>query len=605
MATFCLHRATARELADTIAEGGLTQRLVDAHRELLWQEPSPSEVRSWVNSIPTVVTALLGAGLDGVTVLLEMKTPITDVRMDMVLIGTSPASGRMSVVVVENKQWSWVQPVPESELVRISRDGKPTLHPANQVWGYRHVLADFVPLLRTATVCGVVNLHNAPTEQVAEIHPDAQGLDPAIPRWVRLLGKDQRKEFQATLQSVLSAERSAEHADDLLEAVVVPTEGLMTKVAEAVRARSVFPLLDEQREAYDYVRALVKRAKRGERGSRKEVVVIVGGPGTGKSVIAVELLGALNRQGTRTMHATGSRSFTQTLRLRAGLPGKARGGFAYFNNFTDAAPNDLDVLIADEAHRIRRTSRDRRSTDDLRIAPPQVDELINAAHVPVFLLDEFQIVRRDELGSVGLIEEAAARAGCSVNRIDLRHQFRCAGSPTYVDWVERLLKLAPTNGKPMWQPTDGFTLQVVHDPAVMETFLRERVAEGHTARIMAGFCWPWSEPSAEDPLPVDVKLPGWERPWNLQAEEPINGIPPWPLWATDSAGFGQIGCIYSAQGFEFDYAGVIIGPDLTWTPSGWVTVRQANKDRTNTAPETSMHWFAIRIGSWPRAECAA
>ncbi|GAA0986555.1 DUF2075 domain-containing protein [Acrocarpospora macrocephala] len=523
MAISCLHRATARELADVIAEGNLTQQLVKAYRELLWQEPSPSEVSSWANSIPTVVDALLKAGLGDVTVLLEMKTPITDVRMDMVLVGTHPTSGRMSVVVVENKQWSWVQPVSESELVRISRGGKATLHPANQVWGYRQVLTDFVPLLRNAMVCGVVNLHNAPSEQVAAIHPGAQGLDPVIPHWVRLFGKDQGEEFQETLRAVLSAERSAQCADDLLESVVTPAEGLMTKVAEAVRTRSVFPLLDEQREAYDYVRAQVKKAKAGH----KEVVVIVGGPGTGKSVIAVELLGALNRQGTRAVHATGSRAFTQTLRARAGLTGKARGGFAYFNNFTDVTAKDLDVLIADEAHRIRRTSRDRQAMDDTRVAPPQIDELINAAHVPVFLLDEFQIVRRNELGSIALIEEAASRAGYSVTRIDLRHQFRCAGSPGYVNWIERLLKLAPTNGKPMWQQIDGFTVQIARHPAAMEKFLQERVTEGHTARIMAGFCWPWSEPepTANNPLPVDVKLPGWERPWNLQADEPINGIP--------------------------------------------------------------------------------
>ncbi|MFC4122019.1 DUF2075 domain-containing protein [Nonomuraea zeae] len=574
MALQCLYQNSASELAAALADGGFPGELARRFEEVLWQEPGAPEVRSWAGSIPTVVQLLLEAGLGDVQVLLELKAPITDVRMDMVLVGAHPKDERrMSIVVVENKQWSWVQP--DGDMVRISRDGKPQLHPATQVWGYRQVLTSYVPLLRDATISGIVNLHNAEGRYVETIKPRAQGLGDEIAGWVTLFGGDQRDAFKETLLRLLSPKKAAEHAQFLLEAPVTSTEGLMTRVADAAHGRQVFPLLDEQREAYDYVRRLVATSRRG---TRKEVVLIVGGPGTGKSVIAVELLGAFNRQGVRAFHATGSRSFTQTLWRYAGLAGDERGGFTYFNTFADATPNDIDVLIADEAHRVRETSRNRRGDDDLREPPLQVDELIDAAQVPVFLLDEHQIVRRGEVGSVEMIRDAAERLGCDVHQINLRHQFRCGGSPAYVDWVGRLFGLRPGQDLPVWRPVEGYELYVAPTPAAMEVFLNEQMRNKHKARIAAGFCWPWNPPKDDGALPLDVEIEEWRRPWNLQAKKHLGRIPPWPLWATDPGGYGQIGCVYSAQGFEYDYAGVIVGPDLVWRTDRWVAERVRNQD---------------------------
>src|SRR5205814_372283 len=138
----CLHQATARELAQLISTGNLREVLAERFIAMLGEAPHRSEVGSWVNSIPTVVEVLLEVGLGDVQVLVELKTPITDVRMDMVLVGSSPEDGEMSVVVVENKQWSRVWPEPDSELVHAPGvpGPNPRLHPVNQVWGYRQVL---------------------------------------------------------------------------------------------------------------------------------------------------------------------------------------------------------------------------------------------------------------------------------------------------------------------------------------------------------------------------------------------------------------------------------------------------------------------------------
>lgn len=107
--------------------------------------------------------------------------------------------------------------------------------------------------------------------------------------------------------------------------------------------------------------------------------------------------------------------------------------------------------------------------------------------------------------------------------------------------------------------------------------MADRRDAGFTARMAAGFCWPWSDPKNGSLVP-DVVIGDWRRPWNVKGERSVGGLPAASLWATDPAGFGQVGCIYTAQGFEYDYAGVIIGPDMVWRDGAWVTDRQASKD---------------------------
>jgi hypothetical protein len=115
-------------------------------------------------------------------------------------------------------------------------------------------------------------------------------------------------------------------------------------------------------------------------------------------------------------------------------------------------------------------------------------------------------------------------------------------------------------------------------PEAMERFLEEQISEGVGARITAGYCWPWSDPDKQGNLVPDVTIGDWSKPWNLKSDRAIGGAPPAPLWATDPAGFGQVGCIYTAQGFEYDWNGVIFGPDFVWRTDKWVSVRDDNKD---------------------------
>jgi hypothetical protein len=557
--------AVEHHFADLIAE----QMTIRTGRR-----PSPGERRSWERSIPALCADLVSAGLADVEMLFEYQLPLTSKRADVVLVGQQPKTGGPSYLVVELKQWSNAERFEDSDtLVRIEQYGdRPVTHPVLQVRGYCDYMLDFTAVLADTplSLAGVAYLHNATDSGVADLF--------RIPgdRLGSVFTGQRRSEFQDFLRSRFAEGQSgASYADALLSSRIAPSKQLLAVAADEVQRREMFVLLDEQLDAFNYVLHAVERARRA---NDKTTVIISGGPGSGKSVIALSLLGELSRQGRTVIHATGSRSFTQTLRKVAGARApKVQKMFQYFNSFMGVEANSLDALILDEAHRIRETSVNRWTKAEFRSGRPQIDELIAAARVPVFLLDEFQVVRPGEQGTAEDIQKNAQARGIRVVRINLDAQFRCGGSEEYLIWVKRLLGLTP-GGPIQWIGDPHFDVEVVDSPAEMEASLATRIADDYSGRIAAGYCWPWSDPGPDGTLVRDVEIGGWSRPWNLKGDRSIGGAPAAALWATDPAGFDQVGCVYTAQGFEYDYAGVILGPDLVWRDNGWVMVRSANKD---------------------------
>lgn len=359
---------------------------------------------------------------------------------------------------------------------------------------------------------------------------------------------------------------------------------MLTLAAKEIREREQFVLLDEQKVAFELVLRAVDRARAA---NTRTVVVVLGGPGSGKSAIALSLVGDLARRGRTVHHATGSSAFTRSLRKIAGRGNsRVQNLFKYFNNYTSAGPRDLDVLVCDEAHRIRETSVNRFTRREVRErAGRQIDELIDVAWVPVFLLDEHQTVRPGEMGSLREITAAAEAKGCAVDVVRLHGQFRCGGSAAYDTWVERLLGLDPVPPTPwshLADSDDEFAVTTAESPAALEAWLSAQQAQhGGTARLAAGYCWTWSDPvSTADGkrLVDDVVIGDWSPPWNAKPEKRVPDAPESYYWASDPRGFGQVGCIYTAQGFEYDWAGVILGPDFVRRNGRWVARREHSRD---------------------------
>ncbi|MFD0339576.1 DNA/RNA helicase domain-containing protein [Streptomyces sp. NPDC127117] len=574
-----LFRESAASVAARILEGSLALHLIENFVHQHGRRPGDSEVRSWERSIPALTNALVEAGLGDVEVMLEYSLPLTSKRADAILAGVHPTTGEPSYVVVELKQWSAAYPEEDEPLLcRIDAYAQPVLNPIEQVRGYCEYLLSFNGALERMpkSLAGVAFLHNATESRIAglrEVTEDQQG---------RMYTGEQRGAFLDFLRSRLAPKPGAEAADALLHGKVGPSKQLMAVAAAAIRDREQFVLVAEQRLAYELVLSAVRKAKRG---NHKQVIVVTGGPGSGKSVIALSLLGELYRRGETALHATGSQSFTKTMRKVAGArKPEVQKLFMYFNSFMEAEPNDLDVLICDEAHRLRKTSANRYTKAALRTDRPQVAELIDAARVPVFLLDQHQVVRPGEMGTREEIERAAAEQGVDCTVVELGGQFRCGGSDAYVKWVADLLGLE--GGDPaVWEPDGKVQLLTADSPQELEDFLlARRKVDRYSARMSAGYCWKWTTKVTPDmpSLPADVVIGDWARPWNLYGDRSVLGAPPAPLWATDPAGFGQVGCVYTAQGFEYDWSGVIIGPDLVWRTDRWVVDRTASKDPSFT-----------------------
>lgn len=568
-----LLRTTADHVAGIADPNSLVEQLLEAMLHKSGYRAGQAEQMSWRRSLPAFARTLTDAGLGSVDMLIEYQMPLTSQRADVVLAGRHPKTGAPSFVVVELKQWSSAYAHEGSaELVNVpGMPGGPKLNPILQVRNYCQYLADFARALsdQPDALAGLAYLHNATEPSaVADLHRVSVDIEG------QLFTAADTSSLRSFLQSRLAGDASSS-ADVLLSSAFAPSQQLLKVAAAEIKDREQFHLLGDQQLAVEQVKHDVQQARAS---NTKRVVIVTGGPGSGKSVIALSLLGELAREGRSVIHATGSRSFTQTLRKVAGHRStRVKSMFKYFNSFMTAGPNDLDVAIYDEAHRIRETSVSRWTKAEHRTGRPQLDELIAAARVPVFLLDQHQVVRPGEMGTREQIEAHAKGLGLEVHHVNLGEQFRCGGSEAYIEWVVRLLGLAEGGPTP-WTEDPTFVLRVADTPEEMEHILQTKLNDGYSARMSAGYCWPWSNKRDDNTLVEDVEIGGWARPWNSKEDKRLGDAPPSQLWATEEGGFGQVGCVYTAQGFEYDWSGVILGPDLVWRNGGFVSRREFNKD---------------------------
>src|ERR1019366_1854754 len=341
-----------------------------------------------------------------------------------------------------------------------------------------------------------------------------------------------------------------------------PSKKLLDHVARLIKGKPEYVLLDEQLVVYDKV---MEAAKAGVKAKRKMAIIIQGGPGTGKSVIAMNLLGDLSAFGLNAHYVTGSRAFTSTVREIVGT--RAAAQVRYFNSYMGADTDVIDVMIADEAHRIRVTSNNRFTPKVKQSKIPQIRELLKASRTSVFFIDDNQIVRPGEIGSSDYIKAEAERFHCDIQEFELEAQFRCAGSDSFINWVNNTLGIRRT-ANVIWNQADEFDFRILPTPQALEDAVMKKLEDKYTARMTAGFCWPWCKPRSNGTLIDDVIIGDYARPGNARSDAGslAPGIPKESLWAYDIGGTKQIGCVYTAQGFEFDYVGVIFGADLIYVP---------------------------------------
>lgn len=556
--------------------GGTTQFLTDVEQrdlaaklqERFFEEyrfqPPESEVQAWTNSLSAMAEVIDTAGLRDHGVLVEYQLPLTSRRLDCMFTGT--AAGRAGAVIVELKQWGYVLPswVEDCVVTTVGMRERDVLHPSAQAEGYRRYLLDTSTAFadREIRLESCAYLHNLPLAGAGELlAPRHDALLRVTPSFVA----EQAGELAEFMKQRLADGAGLPVLDQIMTGRFRPHKQLLEHTAKVIRNEPAWVLLDEQRVAFN---AVLTRVRDLHENPGQAVFLITGGPGTGKSVVAVNLIAALAAEGIVALHATGSRAFTENLRKAVGRRSSAL--FKYFNSFQEAEPQELDVIVLDEAHRIREFSWNWRTPKPLRTERTQLLELMQAAKVSVFFIDDMQVVRPGEVGSSEMIRRTAGELEIDVIPYQLEAQFRCNGSEAFVAWLENTLEVRRT-ANVIWDLGDDFEFSVVDSPQELEAWARARAKKG-TARISAGFCWPWSNPLPDGTLVSDVAIDGWAMPWNAKpdAARLASGIPKSSYWATDAGGLSQVGCIYTAQGFEYDYAAVIFGRDLVYRPgTGW------------------------------------
>ena len=559
-----LYSGSSQQFIEDTYGNRIAQKVRESFLRQMGHYPPDSEVNAWRNSLRATAMVFQRANLLDHGVIVEYQLPLTSRRLDCMICGRDGKKND-NAVIIELKQWDRCMPADGDHevLAWVGGSERELLHPSVQAGQYRMYLEDvhtaFYEEPDGITLSACAYLHNysphpedplfaAKFLQIVESTPLFTGEDVPL--------------FEQYLVSRLEKGEGLEILRKVEQSRYRPSKKLMDHVANMIRGTPEYILLDDQLIVYDRVFSLVKG---GFPDARKTVVIVRGGPGTGKSVIAINLMADLLQKGFNAQYATGSRAFTETLRKVIG----SRGGvqFKYFNSYTGADYNAVDVLIADEAHRIRKTSNSRYTRKESRRDAAQIDELIRASKAAVFFIDDDQVVRPDEIGSVAYIREHSEKSGCLVLEYELETQFRCAGSSAFVNWVNNTLGIRET-ANTRWGRDEVFDFRVVDSPEVLEKLIIQKAGEGFSARLTAGFCWPWSVPRADGTLADDVVIGGFRRPWNArpEAKKLAKGIPRALTWAYEPEGLGQVGCVYTAQGFEFDYVGVIFGKDLMYNP---------------------------------------
>jgi uncharacterized protein len=554
-----LYTGTSEKFIQDILENKLADKLEAAFESYYYHAPRPQEVAAWTNSLQFVKNVIEYGSLRDDMVVVEYEMPYSNSRIDCLFFGKGP-DGAQNAVIMELKQWSKVEPcdVENSVLTFTGGANRFEAHPSFQARGYYSYMKDYVEVFASngINLSAVSYCHNYSRAADAMFGPKFQPIIRDFP----LFAKEDISELAAYLRARLSSRQGLEVFNRFSSSRLGPTKKLLDHTSKMIKGQKVFNLIEDQLAAYY---AILDRAKKASKLKNKCVIIVRGGPGTGKSVIALNVIAELLSKGQVVFHATGSAAFTSTLKKIVGS--RAASMFKYFISFTKAEPNSVDVLVCDEAHRIRAKSMSRFTPKAERTDKPQVDELVEAAKVSVFFIDDYQVVRPYEQGSTDLIRATAKKFNAELFEFELKTQFRCSGSDGYLNWLDNALGVRETANR-MLTEKEKMEFRIFDTPQTLyEAIKKKNEVNPNSARMAAGFCWPWSNPNPDGSLVEDVVIGDFRMTWEAKNDMKVApGIPEARLWAYDPNGVNQMGSIYTIQGFEFDYVGVIFGDDLAW-----------------------------------------
>jgi len=507
----------------------------------------PSEVKAFRQSLHYMDTVLHDRDIpDDCGISIEYHIPSTSKRIDFLITGSD--GDRDNLIIVELKGWSEAWLTERDGMVDTLFQGRvcKTTHPSYQAWSYAGLLQSFNTAIEEESIfvqpCAY--LHNYSPDGVLDnefydyytekaplfLKPDAVRLREFIKRFMKY---GDRRNLIAKIEN----------------GKIRPSKGLADSLKSMMKGNTEFIMIDDQKEVYEEAIFLATHSHE----KNKSVLIIEGGPGTGKSVVAINLLVKLNRSGLMTQYVTKTSAprevYFDKLRGDYRMP-ELKNLFVSSGSFMSAPKNSISALIVDEAHRL--TER----TGFLKMGDNQVKEIIYTANFSVFFIDEDQRVHINDYGESWIIEEWAKKLGATVTKLSLFSQFRCGGSDGYLAWLDNLLQIRETANENLLSTDFEYDFQVVDSPAILRDLIFEKNKINNKARLVAGYCWDWK--SSKDPKAYDILMPefDFQMRWNLKTYG--------STWIIDPNSVHEVGCIHTCQGLEVDYIGVIIGEDLIY-----------------------------------------
>jgi DUF2075 family protein len=534
----------------------------ERYRLITGRRVSPSEVNAWRNSLLYVGNLLRSPGIPTeLGVAIEYQIHNTSRRIDLLLSGRS-AEDRDAAVIVELKQWEMVEATEMDGVVRSVVGGGPRelTHPSYQAWSYSCLLEDFNTTVQEhgieVTPCAYLHNCNDGSGVLADCYRHYLKQAPVFLR-------HDTEAMVAFLTSCLKQGDRGETIERIRDGRARPSRQLADCFEQMVLGNSEFTLIEEQKVVYERALQLARRLRRGKR----TVLLVRGGPGTGKSVVAIHLMAALLQKSLNVRYV--SKNAAPRTVFKAKLTGQLRRTrfdnlFCGSGAFVDCPPGHYDVLVVDEAHRLNQFSGLYGNQGE-----NQVKEIINASHLSVFFLDEDQQVTWKDIGTEAEIRLHAGQLGAELVTDELPSQFRCAGSDGYLAWLDDLLGIRTTANPEL--DLEVFDFRLFDDPVSLHAAIR-KANSNNRARLVAGYCWNWV--SRRDPGLNDIVIPehGYAAQWNLAAEG--------NTWIISPTGVEEVGCVHTCQGLEVDTIGVIIGPDLVFR-DGQLLVNPAARARSD------------------------
>ncbi len=528
------------------------------------------EKTAWENSLNRVVKIINNKDIpEDAGIAVEYKVPETDRRIDFMISGYSE-EGKGVIIIIELKQWSKVDAVPNSLLVRalVSKNNvKETSHPSRQALNYAGYLSNLIePVIKNKIILHPCSyLHNY---TIKENDPLLDDKFDALFKQSPVFTMDNEDELRDFIKKYIKKGDREKVLFELDNGNIVPSIRLQDDIANMIEGKKQFYLLETQQDVYEKA---LNMAEETFKTNEKHVLIVKGGPGTGKSAVAIQLFAELYQRKIiahyTTMNGAPRNVYFKELKNTEDQE-YIRNLFTGAYSYDVAKTNEIPVIIVDEAHRLKQQTYVGRVRGN-----NQIREIINAANFSIFFIDEDQMVTDNDIGTIEEIKRCCDINGVktvNIEQMELESQFRCKGSTSYIAWLDNVLQIRKTANNIL--DTKEYEFKVVDTPDELDKLITERNGE-NKSRLVAGYYKEWI--SRNDSTKFDFELSEtFRKKWNLAKRK---------TWAIDKDSINEIGCIHTCQGLEFDYIGVIIGTDLRYKNGKVITYLTQNADSDKTS----------------------